>query len=100
MSARVYYIARRLPSVRLAKSKLKREGGKERKKGREKIEIDGVPLIEAIRESKPFFNIGRAGTHCVYITQNAADIYRNVNELERVVNPINRFSLVTDQIVF
>jgi len=33
--------------------------------------------------------------HCVYIAQNAADTYRNVNELERVVNPINRFLLVT-----
>lgn len=69
-------------------------------KKRKEQKISEVPLIEAIRESKPFFNIGRAGTHCVYITQNAADTYRNVNELERVVNPINRFSLVTDQIVF
>lgn len=41
------------------------------------------------------FSISVVLVHCVYIAQNAADTYRNVNELERVANPINRFSLVT-----
>lgn len=46
-------------------------------------------------ESKPFFNIGRVGTLCLYCTERRADTYRNVNELERMANPINRFLLVT-----
>jgi len=41
------------------------------------------------------FSISVVLVHCVYIAQNAADTYRNVNELGRMANPINRFLLVT-----